>query len=275
MGPLTNTLEIKSNRNFYPVPIGANFSAAPEFNIVAYSFAPPAETPTLLDTEFGYFNACVNGGRLRSDWRFNESWLGYGQLIFARTQSEETDGRCDAQGHTISVLPAAQVQDNVWDGLAGVEWVSANALSHAFVSAGVRDDTKASGAFTYRERHLEYSVVGYLGHALSLEVQGFHRMRKEENQNLVDYSEHWWNEGENYVALKIAPTWVFSQGFEYTTLAGQPLTYVNGSVLYKFTSDSNLRVFVGQQRGAFRCASGVCRYFPPFEGARAELTWRF
>ena len=46
-------------------------------------------------------------------------------------------------------------------------------------------------------------------------------------------------------------------------------------MLYRFAAGSNLRLFVGQQRGAFRCASGVCRFFPPFEGARAELTLRF
>jgi hypothetical protein len=73
----------------------------------------------------------------------------------------------------------------------------------------------------------------------------------------------------------MAPKWVFTQGFEYTTMVGQPLLYANGAVLYKFTSSSNVRVFVGEQRGAFRCASGICRFFPAFEGARAELTLRF
>ena len=85
----------------------------------------------------------------------------------------------------------------------------------------------------------------------------------------------WWSEGEDYVALRMAPKWVFTEGFEYTTLIGQPRTYVNSAVLYKFTSSSNLRFFVGEQRGAFRCASGICRFFPAFEGARAELTLRF
>jgi hypothetical protein len=272
-GPLTNTLEIKSNRNFYPVPAAA---IPTEFNTVTYSFIPPAETPTILDTELNYFNACVNGGRLRSDFRVSDSVLAYGQGVFAYTQSEESNGHCDSQGRTISVLPAAQVQDIVWDGLAGVEWYSADKLSHAFVSAGVRDDTKESGDFTYRERHLEYSIVKYLGRAVSVEVQGLHRMRKEEDVNIVNDSEpRWWNEGENYVALKMAPAWVLTQGFEYTTQTGQPLTYFNGAILYKFTSGSNVRLFVGQQRQAYRCAAGVCRLFPPFEGARAELTWRF
>ncbi len=274
---VTSTLEIKSNRNYFPVFAGVNQSAAPEFNVVAYSFAPPAETPTILDTEFGFFNACVNGGRLRTDVRLNEGMLLYGQGVFARTQSENTDGGCDAQGRTVSALPAAQVQDTVWDGLAGVEWTSRSSLSHAFVSLGVRDDTKDSGDFTYRERHLEYSIVAYLHRGWSLELQGFHRMRREEDQNKETYlePERWWNEGENYIALKLAPSWVFTQGFEYTTLTGQPTTYFNGAILYKLTSGSNVRLFVGQQRGAFRCASGVCRYFPPFEGARAEVTWRF
>jgi len=277
VGRASGTLEIKSNRNFYTALIGANTSVAGEFNNVAYNFLPPAETPTILDTEFGNFNECVNGGRLRGDLRATDDLLLYGQGIFAYTQTEQTNGSCDAQGRTISSVPADQVQDNVWDGLAGAEWTFDGSLSHAFVSAGVRDDTKTDGDFNYRERHLEYSIAKYLGQAVSIEVQGFHRNRREVEQNVrsTGAPESWWTEGENYLSLKVAPTWVFTQGFEYTTLAGQPTLYFNGAVLYKFTSASNVRLFVGQQRGAFRCAAGVCRYFPPFEGARAEVTWRF
>jgi len=32
---------------------------------------------------------------------------------------------------------------------------------------------------------------------------------------------------------------------------------------------------VGQQRGALKCVSGVCRFFPAFEGARTELIFRY
>jgi hypothetical protein len=276
-GPVTGTLELKSNRNFYPVAAGVDLSQAAEFNVVAYSFTPPAENPTILDTEFGYFNACVDGGRLRTDVSLADNLLAFGQGIFAYTKSEQTIGGCDALGHTRSPdLPAAMVQDRVWDGLAGFEWYFDDKFSHVFLSTGVRDDTLETGAFYYRERHAEYSIVKYLGGPLSVEAQGFHRLRKEQDQNRdVTGTEQWWVEGENYLALKVAPGWVFTDGFEYTTLVGQPTFYFNGSVLYKFTSDSNVRLFVGQQRGAFRCAMGVCRYFPPFEGARAELTWRF
>jgi hypothetical protein len=167
----------------------------------------------------------------------------------------------------------------VWDGVAGFEYAFDEHLSHAFASAGVRDDTLKSGQFQYREQHIEYSIAKYLGGPWSLEIQGRHRHREEGGFNIdvtkPDSNGEWWYEGENYVALRMAPKWVFSQGFEYTTLSGQPLLYFNGSVFYKFTSGSNVRVFLGEQRGAFRCASGICRFFPAFEGGRVELTLRF
>ena len=97
-GPVTTTLEIKSNRNFYPVAAAVDIQHAPEFNVVAYSFVPPAETPTLLDTELGFFNACVNGGRFRADVRASDDLLVYGQGVFADTKTEQTSGNCDALG---------------------------------------------------------------------------------------------------------------------------------------------------------------------------------
>ena len=274
-GPLTTTLEVKSNRNFYPVAAAIDLTHAPEFNVVTYSFVPPAETPTVLDTEFGYFNACVNGGRLRADLRATDSLLVYGQGIFANTKTEQVSGQCDAQGHVLGGLTAAQVEDRVWDGVSGFEWLFDGSFSHVFASSGVREDKEGTGGFYYRERHLEYSIVKYLGGPYSLELQGFDRLRWEISQNQLRGVDRWWHEGENYIAFKVAPAWVFSQGFEYTTQIGYPAYYFNGSVFYKFANGSNLRLFVGQQRAAFRCASGVCRFFPAFEGARAELTLRF
>ena len=84
----------------------------------------------------------------------------------------------------------------------------------------------------------------------------------------------WW-QGEHQNALKIAPKWVLSQGFEYTTQIGLPTYYVNGGVLYRFTPESNIRIYAGQNRGGLRCVSGICRVFPAFSGARVELTLRF
>jgi hypothetical protein len=274
-GPASTTLEIKSNRNFYTVAASVG-QPSPEFAIVAYSFLPPAESFNMLDAEgAGDFNACVEGGRLREDVSVGKNLMLYAQGVAAYSLTEQPGGSCDAYGRTIAAVPAASVQDVIWDGLLGVEQYFDSKLSHVFASVGARDDTREDGVFQYREQHVEYSVAKYLGGPWSLEVQGRHRHRKEQGYTGDSTPYGWWYEGENYVALRMAPKWVFSQGFEYTTLVGQPRLYFNGSVLYKFTSSSNVRLFVGEQRGAFRCASGICRFFPAFEGARAELTLRF
>jgi hypothetical protein len=276
-GITNTTMELKSNRNFYTVAASVG-QPAPEFAIVAYSFLPPAESFNMLDAEgTGDFNACVEGGRLREDVSATKDLLVYGQGVYAYSLTEQPSGACDQAGRTIAPVAANQVQDVVYDGVGGFEYTFDQKLSHVFGSAGARDDTREDGVFQYREQHLEYSIAKYLGGPWSLEIQGRHRHRKEQNFNLDPTTSlpGWWYEGENYVALRMAPKWVFTQGFEYTTMVGQPLLYFNGAVLYKFTSSSNVRVFVGEQRGAFRCASGICRFFPAFEGARAELTLRF
>jgi hypothetical protein len=277
-GPTSTTVEVKSNRNFYTVTgsVGPN---APELSLIAYTFLPPAETFNMIDAEgTGDFNACVEGLRLREDVTVGKNLLVYGQAVTAYSLTEQPNGQCDEMGRARPAYgtPAAKVEDTVWDGVTGFEYSFDQHLSHVFASTGARDDMLASGDFQYQEQHAEYSVAKYLGGPWSLEVQGRYRHRRENGFNLdATRTSAWWTEGENYVAVRVVPKWVFSQGFEFTNLIGQPLLYFNGAVTYKLTSSSNVRVFVGQQRGAFRCASGVCRYFPPFEGARAELTLRF
>lgn len=278
VGKVTSTLEWKSNRNFYPVSAAIRTDRAGEFSVIAYSFLPPEETLYMTDTEgTGFFNSCVDGGRLRTDYNASDDVLLWAQGVYAFTKSEHTAGGCDDRGRTITSLPAAQVQDRVWDGIGGVEWYFDSKLSRVFATAGVRDDTKQDGGVQYRERHVRYTVEKHVAGPWSVEIAGWHRNRRESSFNIdpIALTEGWWVEGENYMTLKMAPKWVLTQGFEYTTQIGQPTYYFNGAVLYKFTSGDNVRVFVGQQRGAFRCASGVCRFFPPFEGARAELTLRF
>ncbi len=270
-GPVTETLEIKSYRNFYPVPAAIDVTRAPEFNNVVYSNPPTAELIT-QDSEFGFFSACVDGGRLRSDVRASRSLLLYSTLSYFHTKSEQLSGSCDAQGHVLAAgVPANQVQDNVEDIVAGEELYFDGARSHLFASTGFRNDDIEDGALFYREFHVEYAFTKHLAGPVSLELQGRHRYRYEFGQNANAY----WNEGENYTALKIAPKWVFTQGTEYTTLVGQPTFYLNGQVLYRLTGATNVKLFVGEQRAGLRCVSGVCRLFPAFEGARVEVTVRF
>ncbi|HEX7665537.1 MAG TPA: DUF6029 family protein [Polyangiaceae bacterium] len=275
VGPVTNTLEVKSYRNFYPLAGAVNSSRASAFSNIAYSTPPTAELLT-QDNEYGFFNACVDGGRLRTDVRLSDGFLVYGQGAYFHSKSEQADGACDEKGNTVTTNknPDA-VHDSVWDGLTGIEWSFDGDRSHVFASTGVRNDHTDDGTPFYRELHGEYTITKHISGPYSVELQGQHRLRYEENANTrqgegnVD-----WHEGQNYTALQ-TPKWVLAQGIEYTTKVGLPTYYFNGSILYRFTEKSNIKILVGQQRGGLKCVSGVCRIFPAFEGARAELTLRF
>jgi hypothetical protein len=274
-GPISNTLEVKSYRNFFPVAGSVNVSRAAAFANIAYSIPPTAE-PIISDVMFGNFNACVTGGRDRFDYRFSPSILGYATFGYFVTRSEITGGSCDQFGRSTATDKDATT-NYVTDASAGVEWRFDDDRSIALVNVNARHDIKADDEPYYRELSAQYSVTKYLKGPYSIELAGRHRFRVQDRENIHGASfrgEPWW-QGEHQNALKIAPKWVLSQGFEYTTLIGLPTYYVNGGVLYRFTSDSNVRVYVGQNRGGLRCVSGICRVFPAFSGARVELTLRF
>ncbi len=275
-GPVTTTLELKSYRNFYPVAAAVDVTRAPAFSTVVYSLPPTAELVD-QDSAFGFFNACVNGGRFRADVRRNEWLLLYGQAIYARTTSEITGGRCDKLGRIRSDAPAGAVTNDVYDGQLGMQLEWDGHRSHLYASAGGRDDTKTNGQPYYNEWYASYALSKWIAGPVSAELLGRHRLRKEETLNLrgPGATPKPFVQGESYASVKIAPKWALTQGFEYTTQLGQPTYYFNGSILYRFTADSNVRVFVGQQRGGLRCVSGICRLLPAYEGARVELTLRF
>lgn len=275
VGPVTNTLEVKSYRNFYPMAGAVDSTRASAFSNIAYSAPPTAELLT-QDNEYGLFNVCVDGGRLRTDVRVSDGMLVYGQGEYFHTKSEQGNGNCDEKGNTVTTATNPDsVHDNVWDGLTGIEWSFDDDRSHVLASTGVRDDHKVDGTPYYRELHTEYTITKHVTGIYSVELTGQHRLRYEENANIrqgegnVD-----WHEGQHYTALQ-TPKWVLAQGIEYTTKVGLPTYYFNGSILYRFTEKSNIKILVGQQRGGLKCVSGVCRIFPAFEGARAELTLRF
>lgn len=274
-GPVINTLEMKSYRNFYPLAASANISRASAFANIAYS-APPTAEPILNDTQFGFFNACVTGARDRLDYRLTPTLLVYGTFGFFRTQSELSGGQCDRLGRATSPN-AEQLTNHVADASAGAEWRFDNDKSIAFFNVNGRYDQKENGEHFYREVAAQYSVTKYIGGPFSIELAGRHRYRIQENENITERSfagEPWW-QGEHQNALKVAPKWIVSQGIEYTSFVGLPTYYFNGGILYRFTSDSNIRIYAGQNRGGLRCVSGICRIFPAFSGARVELTIRF
>lgn len=279
-GPLTNTIEVKSYRNFFNVAGAVNVTKASAFSNLAYSAAPTIE-PIISDTMFGFFNACVNGARDRVDARVSPNVLVYGAFGYSVTKSETSGGSCDGLGRSGT---AADTTNYVADLLTGVEMRFDQNRSFFFANTSMRNDIKTDGSPYYKERAVQYTLTKYVSGPYSIEFAGRHRLRYQENENQVEildptgvpvFSERKWVQGEHYTALKVAPQWVLTHGFEYTTQDGFPTIYNNGSILWRFTTQNNVRFFVGQQRGGLRCVSGICRLFPAFSGARVELTLRF
>jgi hypothetical protein len=230
-----------------------------------------------VDTEFEGFNTCVTGGRARTDVELGRDVFVFGWVgrydTWAESSANEACETSDAQ------------LNRVWDlatgfELAGLGGQAPRGGGRATFTVGARDDATAEPIFDafgsstkvfYREGYARYDVSVPLVGPTSLLVQGWHRRRRQS----LGQAEEPWSEGEQLTGLEWAPRFSVAFGFEYSTNPQVPPTYLNGLVSYRFTSDSSVSLFVGQRRGSLRCVGGVCRIYPPFEGARLDLTARF
>src|SRR5699024_9511904 len=129
-GPVTNTLEVESYRNFDPLAASVNVSRASAFASIAYS-APPTTEPVIADTMFGSFNVCVTGGRDRFDYRLTNTLLVYGTLGYFVSLTEQPGGQCDSAGRNIA-LSKESSSNHVKDVGAGAELRWDEDRSYAF-----------------------------------------------------------------------------------------------------------------------------------------------
>ena len=308
-GPVAFSLEGKSYRNFFPLSANIDTAnkafGAPEYSLIAYNQVPIVD-PTYTETiSGGSPNVCIDGGRGRVDYRFSRetavyAWLG------RSTSWTEKPGRNDA---VCTIDPSTR--SDTWDTAVGMELALEGGKSHVRAWVGARTTdlpvaTEAAplGGLTttfYREGYIRYDLVKHLTERFSLQMQGFHRRRFEPFTHPDA-----WTEGENYTALQWSPhlSAVFGYEYEYKPTTGcRPLYhdaqglhpgsdlchYFNGGLTFRAGVGEQgtptervlghlfdtVSVFVGQRRGATRCVSGVCRQFPPFEGAKLEITSRF
>lgn len=278
-GPFTLSVEGKHYNRFYPlVPT----VGSPDFNLLQYSAAPTAE-PFTNDTQFGLFNACVTGGRIRLDYRASDEALVFASLGRFATWSERVttcgmENVTDEAGVARGVRGKVNaIRNDVWDPYVGFEVQGENARTHAYVTTGARFDSTAlpeqyagfSSDVYYREHYFRYDIVKKLAGRWSIQTAGFHRYRTKFSQTPRP-----WREGENYLSLLWVPKLTLAFGYEYTTVSGESVEFFSGQGQWRLSSDTAIRFFVGQQRQALRCISGVCRVFPAFEGARLELVYR-
>lgn len=268
--PFSLLVEGKHYRRFFPLRANVDLGRAIEFAPVQYS-APPTTEAFWNDTEFEGFNTCVTGGRAKADVHVGEH-----ESVFAWV------GRYHTWNESVSndACEISDVNENrVWDLASGFEISGQKRKSRANVTVGARldetvreiDDGFGPTNVFYQEGYARYDVIRWLTGPLSLQFQGWHRRRRQS----VGGADEPWFEGQHLTGFDWAPHLSVAFGVEYDTNPATPDTYFNGQVSWKFTSDTSVSLFAGQRRGALRCVAGVCRVFPPFEGARIDAVARF
>ncbi len=268
--PVSINFEGKHYRRFFPLRANVDLGRAREFSLVQYS-APPTTGAFWIDTEFEGFNTCVTGGRAKADVEVGKhegvfAWVG---RYYTWAESVSNDA-CNISDDNLN---------RVWDLAAGAELSSKDRKSRGHVTVGARvdeTDRVIRDAFGdthlyYQEAYLRYDVIRSVGGPFSLQFQGWHRRRR---QSFGGADEPWF-EGQQLTGFDWAPHLSVAAGVEYDTSPLTPDTYFNGQVTYKVTQASSVSLFAGQRRGSLRCVGGVCRVFPPFEGARLDATVRF
>jgi hypothetical protein len=293
-GPIAVNLEGKHYRSFFPLSANVNSNsaadstfAAPEFDTVNYN-QPPVVEP-IYTQPIGQPNICITGGRVKADYEGAPEKRVYGWVGRYTSLSEVNALNAEC------VDASPEERTHTWDTGAGADlgfergrsyvkaWVGLRNTEHAAPVEGV--NRRGPSTSFYREGYVRYDMAKHLGGDFTLQAQGFHRYRYEPLFNLEA-----WAEGENYTALRWAPHYAFIMGVEYLGRRSctpdpdvEACYYFSGGFQYKSGARDTVleqlfdtvNVFVGQRRGAIRCVSGVCRQFPPFEGARLELTSRF
>jgi hypothetical protein len=285
-GIVTTTLEGKHYRGYYPVRVNANTAGA-FFPFTAVQYMAP---PTLeLVTQDSFFdNSCVTGSRARVDVRPSKSLLAFASGAYFANWGERPPGttQCNigpAFGLTQGAT-ATPVRNDVYDGYVGFEVRAQREASYVLLTMGARRDIESdTGDSYYREGWIQADIVKVLHGLWSMELNTWQRNRFEGG---AEPGAEAWHEGETYLAVKYASRMAYILGWEYTTRKSvvKPGAFLTGDVLgstmqqffnvgaqFRFSDNISLRLFVGQQRGALKCVSGVCRQFPNFEGAKSEL----
>ncbi|HWA78276.1 MAG TPA: hypothetical protein VG937_38335 [Polyangiaceae bacterium] len=262
--------EGKHYRGFFPLSANVSSARAREFSLLQYS-APPTAEELWVDTEFGNFNTCVSGGRVKAEGHVSRAhsvfaWAGH-YRSFAESASNDA---CDTSSRN---------ENRIWDLAVGFDARPSGRRARWDVTTGTRfDDSERSVAGPdgpthafYRELYVRYDVSEPISSEFTLELQGVHRRRRE----TVGGPAEPWLEGQHSTGIDWGERLSVALGVEYDSRPDVPHGYLNGMLAYRPSNALSLSLFAGQRRGALRCVGGVCRIYPPFEGLRLDATLRY
>ncbi len=220
-----------------------------------------SEDLDLLANQFDLDRTDVTGYSARLDYYLPASkTLLYAKYLRISDDPEDRPiyGAYDREiGHVLAGIEKKFTAGGYVNGLAG--WRRETATPDYFPTEG-------------ETFHDQVNVSWPLGGAWSLEGDWKHKIFDGDS---YDYSEI-----RTELSLHRSPRWVASALYERTTdpavlFFSHKEDYRAGQLEVRFARGHSLRLFVGATKGSVKCAGGVCRPFPPFEGVRLEAFLRF
>jgi len=146
---------------------------------------------------------------------------------------------------------------------------------------GYRRENASSLVFYYTAGntvHYQGNLSYPLNKRLSLELD----LEGKEFDGTISFGTRFnkYYERRSYVSLHYSPRFIFTFFFDQTD-DPQIMTFkkkenwYGAQVEVKFSHAKSIRVFYGSNKGGVKCAGGVCKFFPPFEGLRVDAVLRF
>jgi hypothetical protein len=176
---------------------------------------------------------------------------------------------------------AALVPTHIFHGIGEGKWDYDEGLSRLGLSGGYRHELQLQSVtpegrlfdttHTLKSMaHGELDWVQRLVKELSLHVQYRHEQRTLEEKN--------YERGDLVLAIEWSRVGALAFDFGYDTQKPEEQArrfFFAGLVNAELGQGWALRMLAGTQRGGIRCVAGVCREYPAFAGAEAQLVGRF
>ncbi len=253
LGPATLLVEFKDYQNyFFPVPNSLPSVMFPAFwqqNV----YSNPPNLEEIFQEE--QLTSAILGPRARLDFKVNDHVTPYVSVAYFEDDTNQYD---------------------IWDGYLGADVNWQGHRSHANVAVGRRLELENQlsfdpGAPFQLEWWVQYDVVQVLGDVYSLELDGLHRR--------FDYDQltgHPWSWGYAYLSLKRS-AWTATLGYEYNTQYPDLWRPQNPNAGFSWIISDHytVRAFAGGREAGLRCINGICRDFPGFTGASAEVAIKY
>ncbi len=199
----------------------------------------------------------VRGGRVRLDYQFDEPQL----LLYINGMFRQT-----------GELPEADQEDNTIQqlhGFAGLEFYYQEGSSRLFLSGGLRDE-RQQGNLIKGMTHFEVDWVQSFGGGVVSHLTTRTELRQLDEREYI--------RGSSFAGLELTGYGALTYEFGYDTQdpSEDVRNYFHAGIAsWNINDELQLRATVGTQRGGLKCVNGICRDYPSFAGASAELIGRF